>query len=304
MLALARRRAWQRAAAFVSPPAPGRNVGRAFSPAVLRLAAPQGLRDDASIVPCGGGAMSCRILQDISAASRQCPPPSAPYGASTSPCRGGFANGFHPKGSPARGAVGVRRLRGAAPCLANILPSCLKPPRPCGAALTQNHSVTPPQAALQYNVHGQWSRERQPAPLRKHTARPCQALQDISAASRQCTPPSAPYGASTSPCRGGFANGFHPKGSPARGAVGVRRLRGAAPCLANTLPGCLKPPRPCGAALTQNHSITPPQTSLAGVFARRLGPSAAAKFRDDASIVPCGSIQQAPRPLYPLPRKM
>ena len=85
------------------------------------LAPPQDFRDDASIVPYGGRARFCRALQDIFAANRQCTPPSAPCGASTSPCRGGFVNGFHPKGSPVRGAVGVSRLRGAAPCLASIL---------------------------------------------------------------------------------------------------------------------------------------------------------------------------------------
>ena len=64
--------------------------------------------------------------------------------------------------------------------------------------------------------------------------------------------------AGTSPCRGGFANGFHSKGSPARGAVGASRPRGEAPCPADTLPG------------------------------RRLGSTAAQGFRDDASIVPYG----------------
>mgnify|MGYP006070803483 CR=1 FL=1 len=54
------------------------------------LAPPQGFRDDASIVPYGGRARACRALQDIFAANRQCTPPSAPCGASTSPCRGGF----------------------------------------------------------------------------------------------------------------------------------------------------------------------------------------------------------------------
>ena len=67
-----------------------------------------GWRDDARIVPYGRGVRPCRSLQDTRGAGRQCTPPSAPCGASTSPCRGGFANGFHPKGSPARGAVGAR----------------------------------------------------------------------------------------------------------------------------------------------------------------------------------------------------
>ena len=96
-------------------PARGGFVGRAFTPAAWGLAAAQGLRDDAGIVPYGCGARSCRALQDISAAKRQCTPPSAPCGASTSPCRGGFIGGSPPKASPARGGVasgdgGVRHL--------------------------------------------------------------------------------------------------------------------------------------------------------------------------------------------------
>ncbi len=177
MLASALRWTWQMADSYLSSPTRGGFVGRAFSPAAWGLPPPQGFRGDVSIVPCGGGAMSCRILQDISAASRQCPPPSAPYGASTSPCRGGFGKpppgrlpckGLRSRAPPAADTArrsrcsgrrmqarfsvrrmmripqtgnGVSRLRGAAPCPANTLPGCLKPPRPCGAALTQNHSA-------------------------------------------------------------------------------------------------------------------------------------------------------------------
>ena len=89
---------------------------------------------------------------------------------------------------------------------------------------------------------------------------------------KQLSPPQAALD-SAAPCRGGFANGFHPKGSPARGAGGVSRLRGAAPGSANILPGHRKPSRPCGitgprgAALTQNRSVTP-LPSPAGVNAR------------------------------------
>ena len=146
----------------------------------------------------------------------------------------------------------------------------------------------------------------------KRRARSCPTLQDISAAKRQCTPSSAPCGASTSPCRGGFIESLPPgrlpcKGlrsrappaadtarrsrcsgrrtqvcfstrsamrAPQTGNVGVSRLRGAAPCPANTLPGRRRLPRSCGitelcgAALAQNRSITPPQTSPAGEIAR------------------------------------
>ena len=108
MLASALRWTWQMADSYLSSPTRGGFVGRAFSPAAWGLPPPQGFRGDVSIVPCGGGAMSCRILQDISAASRQCPPPSAPYGASTSPCRGGF-------GKPPPGRLPCKGLRSRAP---------------------------------------------------------------------------------------------------------------------------------------------------------------------------------------------
>ena len=61
---------------------------------------------------------------------------------------------------------------------------------------------------------------------------------------------------------------------PQTGNVGVSRLRGAAPCPANILPGRRRLPRSCGitelcgAELAQNRSITPPQASPAGEIAR------------------------------------
>ena len=70
------------------------------------------------------------------------------------------------------------------------------------------------------------------------------------------------------PLQGRLWGDCRPEGSPVRGAVGVSRLWGAAHDLANTLPVCLTPPRPCGAALTQNNGGPPPQTSPAGVNAR------------------------------------
>ena len=86
----------------------------------LGFAASLGLRDDASIVPYGRGAGHCRVLKDT-CGGRAAMHPSARV-AGTSPCRGGFANGFHSKGSPARGAVGASRPRGEAPCPADTLP--------------------------------------------------------------------------------------------------------------------------------------------------------------------------------------
>ena len=90
----------------------------------LGSAASQGLRDDASIVPYGRGARPCRGLRDTYGAGRQCTPPSAPCGASTSPCRGGFGGlppykASHARGGVAPGDGGVRH-----PCPTSILPGC------------------------------------------------------------------------------------------------------------------------------------------------------------------------------------
>ena len=122
----------------------------------LGFAASQGLRDDASIVPYGRGARPCQGLQDTCGAKRQCTPPSAPCGASTSPCRGGFG-GLPPyKASPVRGGIapgdgGVRH-----PCPASILPGCRLslPPRtrvgqcPLRRLLRPNHRGRVSPAAM------------------------------------------------------------------------------------------------------------------------------------------------------------
>ena len=83
----------------------------------------------------------------------------------------------------------------------------------------------------------------------------CRALQDISAARRQCTPQSAPCGASSSPCRGAFLSGSFSQSLPCKGRCRRRRRKGAAPGLASTLPArrrvwrsadvCVPPPT-CG----------------------------------------------------------
>ena len=58
----------------------------------------------------------------------------------------------------------------------------------------------------------------------KHRAGFCRALQDISAANRQCTPQSAPCGASSSPYRGAFQAAAPRKASPAReGAAAAQK---------------------------------------------------------------------------------
>ena len=174
MISSARRQAWAKGCRFcVATRLQGLCRAGVFARR-LGFAASLGLRDDASIVPYGRGAGPCRGLQDTCGSRRQCTLPSAPCGASTSPCRGGFANGFHPKGSPARGAVGASRLRGAAPCPADTLPG-----RRLGFAAAQGFrddaSIVPYGGGAGH----------------------CRGLQDTRGARRQCTPLSAPCGAST-----------------------------------------------------------------------------------------------------------
>ena len=80
----------------------------------------------------------------------------------------------------------------------------------------------------------------------KHRARHCRVLQDISAANRQCTPLSAPCGASTSPCRGGFIKRLPPGRLPCKGSCRCQATEGC-----GTRP-CQYPsgsPRPCNAGL-------------------------------------------------------
>ena len=173
------------------------------------------------------------------------------------------------------------------------------PPPPCAG----DDDLIGPRGLRHRKAHG----TMQASSPTKRRARSCQALQDTSAAKRQCTPSSAPCGASTSPCRGGFIESLPPGRLPCKGlrsrappaadtarrsrcsgrrmqarfsvrrmmripqtGNGVRRLRGAAPCPANTLPGCLKPP---GLAVRRLHKTTvpPSQPSPAGVHARRGG---------------------------------
>ena len=129
----------------------------------------------------------CQTLPDSSAANRQCTPQSAPFGASSSPCRGTFLGTAIPKASPARG--GVAAGDGGVPHLTLQIPFR-------AAALS-----------------------RPPHTLRNARARSCRTLLGISTASRQCTPQSAPSGASSSPCRGTFLCVAAPEASPARGGV-------------------------------------------------------------------------------------
>ena len=145
MRASARRRAWQRAAAFVSPPAPGRNVGRAFSPAAWGLPPPQGSGMMPASSPAEAGqcpAEFCRIS----------PPPTgnAPLRlrltAHPPPLAGEALGSRRPEGSPARGAVGVSRRRDAAPCPANTFPG-RRPLPPRRAFSPAAWGLPPPQGS-------------------------------------------------------------------------------------------------------------------------------------------------------------
>ena len=140
MLASARRRTWRMADSYLSSPARGGFVGRAFSPAAWGLPPPQGSGMMPASSPTEAGqcpAEFCRISPPQAGNA----PLRLRLTAHPPPLAGEALGSRRPEGSPARGSVGVRRLRGAAPCPANTLPGCLKPPRPCGAALTQNHSA-------------------------------------------------------------------------------------------------------------------------------------------------------------------
>ena len=69
---------------------------------------------------------------------------------------------------------------------------------------------------------------------------PCgHPAKDTGKDARQCTPPSPSV---TPPLAGEAFGELPPEGSPVRGAGGVSRLRGAAPCPANILPGWRKLP--------------------------------------------------------------
>ena len=199
------------AGASALSPAPGRNVGRAISPAAWGLrcvAGGSGTMQASS--PTKYKARFCRNLQDISAANRQCTPPSAPCGASTSPCRGGFG-GLPPERLPCKG------LRSRAPPAAE---------KAVSHTANGRHS-------FHYRLFGDRKHRtalRSPLrslPLRGNTA-------PVFAASRQ---------RSGRRMQARFSVRRMMR-VPQTGNVGVSRLRGAAPCLASILMGWHKaPPR-------------------------------------------------------------
>ena len=162
----ARRRAWRKAGVCGLAPVYGRNVGRAISPAAGGLRHRRGFRDDASIVPYGCGARACRALQDTSASKRQCTPPSAPYGAATSPCRGGFG-GMPPERLPCKGSCRRQPTEG---CCALPCQYPFGPPQPPPAGVNarptmQGKRVAEPGTAGGVPASGGGSRADRPPPL-------------------------------------------------------------------------------------------------------------------------------------------
>ena len=182
------RQAWRRTAASALPPVPGRNVGRAFTPAAgpcgiagfpgrckhrsLRNMGQGPARLCRIFPPQSGNAPLRRLRRHLPLQGRLCkrlPPkrlpckglrsraPPAADTARRSRCSGRRTQVCFSTRSamraPQTGNVGVSRLRGAAPCPANILPGRRRLPRSCGitelcgAALAQNRSITPPQAS-------------------------------------------------------------------------------------------------------------------------------------------------------------
>ena len=138
----------------------------------------------------------------------------------TSPYRGGFWVGCCRKGSPARGAGGASRLRGALPPGGGTIPS------PSAAPLSPPQGAMPPilpQAFRWHKLAGRAAAGKMQRPGRILARQGAAPLRH-----RQCD--------ATSPYRGGFWVGCCRKGSPARGAGGASRLRGALPPGGGTIP--------------------------------------------------------------------
>ena len=375
MLASARGRAWRRTAASALPLVPGRNVGRAFTPAAWGSAPPQGFRDDASIIPYETWGKALPGFAGYFRRKAAMHPSVCAFRRIHLPLQGRLCKRFPPKRLPCKGLrsrappaadtarrsrcsgrrtqvcfstcsamrapqtgnVGVSRLRGAAPCLANTLPGCRIPPGPpsglaadyrfriasrsrpqCRAGdfarrlgLAASQAFRDDASIVPYETRGKalpgfagyfrrkaamhpsvCAFRRIHLPLQGRLCKrfppkrlPCKGL-------RSRAPPAADT-ARRSRCSGRRTQVCFSTCSamraPQTGNVGVSRLRGAAPCLANTLPGCRIPPGPpSGLAADYRFRIASrsrPQCR-AGDFARRLGLAASQAFRDDASIVP------------------
>ena len=166
MLASARGRAWRRTAASTLPLVPGRNVGRAFTPAAWGSAPPQGFRDDASIIPYETRGKALPGFAGYFRRKAAMHPSVCAFRRIHLPLQGRLCKRFPPKRLPCKGLrsrappaadtarrsrcsgrrtqvcfstrsamrapqtgnVGVSRLRGAAPGLANTLPGSADPP--------------------------------------------------------------------------------------------------------------------------------------------------------------------------------
>ena len=114
-----------------------------------------------------------------------------------------------PKGAPARGAVGVSRLRGALPPGGRDI--LQNPAGPCMRRGRCPHRPASFPAAAAFS--GPMKNHR---PLRRLGA----ARKDTGKGNAAMHPSVCACGASTSPCRGGFMGGSRHIGSPARGAGG------------------------------------------------------------------------------------
>ena len=276
MLASARGRAWRRTAASTLPLVPGRNVGRAFTPAAWGSAPPQGFRDDASIVPYETRGKALPGFAGYFRRKAAMHPSVCAFRRIHLPLQGRLCKRFPPKRLPCKGLrsrappaadtarrsrcsgrrtqvcfstrsamrapqtgnVGVSRLRGAAPCPANTLPGRRKLPRSCGITGRLHKTAASPR--------------RKPPRRAKSPALQCKA------------------------------NGRHNRG---RQAWRVDDSRGVpSPCVGAD--ARIGPPSGLAADCRFRAAARSRPQCRAGVHARREGLAVSQGFRDDTSIVP------------------
>ena len=173
MLASARGRVWRRTTASASPPVPGRNVGRAFTPAAkaLRYRRVSGTMQASS--PTKHGARALPGFAGYLRRKAAMHPSVCAFRRIHLPLQGRLCKRLPPKRLPCKelrsrappAADTARRSRcsgrrtqvcfstRSAMRPANILPGRRRLPRSCGitelcgAELAQNRSITPPQAS-------------------------------------------------------------------------------------------------------------------------------------------------------------
>ena len=182
-----------------------------IGPQVCAIARPTGRCKHRPLRSTGqGSAGLCRISPS---ARRQCTPQSAPCGASSSPYRGAFQAAAPRKASPARGGAaagggGVRRL--ALPLPFRTAAACVG-----GRCFASARKFAPSQGPKGRCKH---------RPLRSTGQGSARLCRISPSARRQCTPQSAPCGASSSPYRGAFQAAAPRKASPAReGAAAAQK---------------------------------------------------------------------------------